>query len=510
MKHKLSALIIFCLFFVSMPKAADAQSLSYSFSASAGTVEAGGSFSINLSLTNSTASSYYNLSVYFYQGHSINETTAVSVVPSYNATYSEPVLSGVYNSGYWTSASIASGASQSYKVTYNVASTAPEGRLQTLGVSPIVAGAPISEAVSNPTSELLIDVVYYTDPTASPESKKTIRNYVDLPSVTQPLSAIASKSFPSVFTQSGSSTTNIALLKKNEAVEYRGFTLDVRNGNKIVWEGPLDLDTDEFLEIISKLDQYVGLTLPAEIAVNTSKVPILDSPATIVFKNVEFVSAPTLLKDDEKVSQAVQNSGICDKSAKICSYGVEGFSEYKLAPTLTVTEVAEVGSANYRMEAFVDDLKATVKYRLNNGVWTVISNIDIDTGRFTADLTLAEGQNTIELTAVSINGETDTLMTEVIYTPGFVEPENDDTPRSSTNVVLIILAVALIVASAVAIVILWLMVYKKRNKQVTKVHAPKDLKTNVLSKEKISSSKIEKLDENDCKQNSDRDRENSE
>ena len=471
-----------------LPSPAYAQALSYAFTASANSVEAGSTFYINLSLTNATAQSFYNVSVYLYQGHAIDETTVASVTPAYNATYSDPVLSGTYNPGYWVAASIAAGASSNYKVTYTVSVDAAEGRLKTLGVSPIVSGAPIEEAEANKISEMLIDVEYFTDVSAAPEFRKTIRSYVDLPTITQPLAAIASKTLPAIFTEAGSATTNIAILKRAQAASYMGFTLDTKSGNKIIWSGPLNLDNASFLSKVDKLNTYVVLTSPGVISVDTDKVPLLDASASIVFKDVNFVSAPVLLKDGEAVAESVQNTGNCSSVNRTCAFTVGGFSEYKITPSLSMTETPEVGEENYTLEAFVDDLDATVKYRLNSGYWEMVQEIDVGTGRFSADVTLTEGLNSIELVATSSNEESDTLLAEVTYTPGFVPEEPSTEPdRSSFNVVLTALAVAMIIVSLVAVAVLWMFVYRKK-KQGTKVHTPNKVLTNVLSKDKVGQS----------------------
>jgi|GEM_PF-6840833 len=464
-----------------------AQSLDYSFTTSANSVQAGNTFSIDLSLTNATAQAFYSVSTYLYQGAAIDDTTVASVTPVYNATYSDPVLSPVYNPGYWVVASVAAGASAEYSVTYTVSTDAAEGRLKTLGVSPIVSGAPIEEASANKTSEMLIDVEYFTDASLAPEFRKSIRYYVDLPTITQPLAEIASKTLPAVFTEAGSATTAIAALKKAQAAAYIGFTLDTKTGNKIIWTGPLNLDNATFLTKVNTLSTYVVLTSPGVIAINTDKVPLLDSPASIVFKNVSFVSAPTLLKDGTAVAKAVQDTGTCVTTSHTCTFAVSGFSEYKIAPNLRVTENPEVGEANYTLEAFVDDLDANVKYRLNSGSWVMIQEIDVGTGRFTANMTLTEGANSIEIVATSANEEADTLLAEVTYTPGFVPEEVvTETDRSSFNVVLTGLAIAMIVVSLVAVGVLWMFVYRKRKKG-TKVHtpAPQKVLTNVISKDKV-------------------------
>lgn len=466
----------------------DASALSYSFDSSASSVQAGSSFNISLILTNGSADTFYSVAVYLYQGHAVNSTTVSTVSPSYNATYTEPILSTVYNPGYWVTASMTPGASSTFRVTYMVDSDAAEGRLTTLGVSPIVSGAPIEEAEANPTSEMLVDVVYYTDPSAAPAFRKTIRNYVDLPSITQPLAAIASKTLPAIFTQAGSETTSISTLKKSDAAVYPNFTLDVKNVNKISWAGPLNLDDAGFLTKVGKLDQYIGLTLPGVISVNPEKVPLLDSAATITFKNVNFVATPILLKDEEPASSAVQTTGTCSTFNHTCAFAVDGFSEYKISPTVTITEVPEVGEASYQLEAFVDDLDATLKYKVNDGVWVSISEVDIGTGRFVANMTLNEGSNSIEVMATSVNDVSNSAVTNVTYTPGYVAPEDDEgvDRGSPANVVLIILAVAMVVVSVAAIVILWLFVYKKRKNGVTKVHTPKNVSTAVLSNERLA------------------------
>lgn len=470
---------------------ANAQSLSYAFTTSANSVEAGSSFSINLGLTNASPQAFYSVSLYLYQGNAIDDTLVASVVPSYNATYSDPVLSGTYNTGYWKASQILSGASLSFKVTYMVSEQAAEGRLKTLGVSPIVSGAPIEEATANKTSDMLIDVEYYTNPLATPEYRKTIRYYVDLPTITQPLSQIASKTLPLVFTESGTATTNVSVLKRDQASSYVDFTLDTKNGNKITWSGPLDLDNEGFLYRVEKLDSYIKLTSTGVISVDGEKLPLLDSQAIIVFKNVKFVSTPVLLRDGIEVSASVQGSGACSTTARTCTYLVEGFSEYKITPSLKVTETPEVGEPNYTMEAFVDDLDAEVKYRIDGEDWVTVQQIDVGTGRFSANLNLVEGLNLIEVTATSANDETDSILVEVTYTPGFVAEEQDDQPeRSSFNVVLTILAITMIVVSLVAVAVLWMFVYRKKN-QGTKVHTPKKVLTSVISKDKVGKSNTE-------------------
>lgn len=495
MRKTLSMLLLIGLAFAGFINQTDsARSLNYSFASSKSVVYAGESFDVSLKLTNNTALPFYDVSVYLYQGHQIDECSVVSATPSYNATYSDPKLSAVYNPGYWTRSSVSAAQSATFKVTYNVNSSVSEGPLKTLGYDPITRGTDPSSAEQNKVSEMLVDVTYYVDNSGLDSAKRTIRGYVDLPSAVQPAAAISAKTLPKVF-RAGPDTTDVSQIKQNEAEEYKNFTLDTAVGNKIIWREAVNLADATLLSRIENIDTYVFISAPGLISVDTTMAPFFDVGAQIVFKNVSFLMAPKLLKDGQEVSEDIQTTGSCDLNSKTCSFLVDGFSEYKFKPTITLEIPEVVPEAQYTVEGTIDDLDAVIEIKLNDNDWKEVGEVDIGTGTFRSVIVLAEGANIIKVRATSKNSE-EALVT-FTSTVGEVEAADESdtgtTDEKAPNVMLRILGVALILVAVITAGVMWWIIYKrKKEKKIEKAaQLPKDIVTRIVSKDKPVLKKLE-------------------
>ena len=469
---------------------AAAQSLDYTFRSTKSSVNTGESFDIEVKLTNNSGQQMYSISAYLYQAHMLENTTTTNISPSYNATYNDPAYSSTYNPQYWTNSSLADGQNTTFKVTFQVNSDAPEGRLKTIDYSPITQGTDPSSATETKVSELLVDVKYYVDLSGQDSSKRTIRGYIDLPSVTHPMAAVSSKVLPETFRSPGTSSTDLSLITEIQAQAFTGFTLDTATGNKIVWKAPIDMTSATFLARIETLDTYAFITAPGYVSVDTTMAPFLDVEAEIVFKNVRFISTPKLLKDGEDASDAIQNTGVCSTTSRTCAFTVPGFSDYKLTPTVTLELEESTDQQQYVLEGLVDELDAELKYRLNDGEWIAINEVDIGTGGFRAEVLLSEGENTIEVKATSKNGEEDIVSDMIVLGDIVVGTGEDDTGQGeekAANVLLNILGIILVVVSLTIGIVMWYVIYKKKQEDAKKpkIHSPKKMTTKVISKEKI-------------------------
>lgn len=476
----------------------NAQFLDYQVTVSTLNVEAGKQFTLKISLKNNTTTSFYKVSVYLYQGHNIFNCSVEDVNPSYNANYSDPQFSTIYNPKYWITDSIIPGQTSTYQVTYSVSPSAEEGYLKTIGHRPITQGKPLQDAIDNPTSELLVDISYYSDEILTPPAK-TIRTYIDLPTVTQPLSQIASKKLPSIFTAPGTQTTKLSDIKANQAENFSNFTLDTANGNMIVWLDPLNLNDSQLLSKIEIIDKYVFITQIGTISVDPVSAPFFNKKAKIIFKNIHFLSPPKLLKDEQQVDEEIQKTGVCDKNSESCYFVVPGFSTYSIQPILKIDIPESIQTQELLLTGYVNDIDAKVTYRLNNTDWKDTGPVDIETGRFTINITLLEGTNTFNLIAKSKNGKSSEVNKTLVYNPQKSSvPKQDEDQDKSQNIVLIILEGGIIVLAVIIAAIMWWLIYKNiyknRKKEIaqkvgettkdTKVALPSTT-TKILSKDSI-------------------------
>jgi len=453
------------LIFISSKGITNAQFLNYQVLFSSTQVEAGKDFTLQILLKNNTSSTFYNVSVYLYQGHNIFNTSVVSVNPQYNANFTDPNLSTIYNPKYWITDRIMPQQISTYQVTYHISESAEDGQLKTIGYTPITQGKPIQDAIDNPVSELLIDILYYSDPTLTPPPR-TIRTYVDLPSVFQPLADISSKKLPNIFTASGTETTNISQIKKNQADNYTNFTLDTVEGNMIIWVDPLNLNDTALLAKIESIDKYVFITQLGKISVDTTSVPFLNKKAKIVFKHVQFLSPPILLKDGEEVSDDTQKTGSCEREKKMCSFIVPSFSTYTIRPILQIDIPQTSQNESISLTGYVNDLDAKVKYSINNEDYRNIGPIDIENGEFKLELKLSNGVNTLTFVAESKNGEKDEVYGTIIYADGGQsKKEEEENVSKPVNVVLLTFEIASVVIAAVVAIVILLWVYKRKKEE---------------------------------------------
>lgn len=241
---------------------------------------------------------------------------------------------------------------------------------------------------------------------------------------------------PSSFYASGSTTTVVKDLTTEQLKSISNFTLDTPGFSKIVFNEKVDLSSQDTLQRLAKLNQYVFMDQKGEVTIASDLMPELNKKATVTLYSLSFVSlgsdyTPVILKDDfEPSGSEVTNVTLTGKD-KI-TFDVSGFSTYAVRPTLIFEEKnIDTDQQKYTLTGKIDDLDAEISVFLNNS--RIEQDITPDSeGNFSVELELKKGENNVQVTAKGVSEQSYGEALTINY------GSNEKNPVSSTNWSLII------------------------------------------------------------------------
>lgn len=170
-------------------------------------------------------------------------------------------------------------------------------------------------------------------------SSPSISNEKPTPINETPMS-ITQVALPKSFIQPGSGTTDLAKISDPKAV--KDFTLENVSKHRIVFNEPIDLSNEGFIEAVTKLDQYVKTEQIGIVEVDSEKVPFLNKRATIVMYNLPFNSTPKVLVDGKINPEVVSNINYKNKTL---TFNVSHFSKFEAVENKT--EPTTIVKTNY-------------------------------------------------------------------------------------------------------------------------------------------------------------------
>jgi hypothetical protein len=101
----------------------------------------------------------------------------------------------------------------------------------------------------------------------------------------------------SLFVNHESSTTRIDQMSKEELRSISHFTLEIPGSCKITFKDQMDLSSDEIIEKINKLSEFLNISIKGKISINLQALPIFESPATITMYGLPYQKTPLIYKN---------------------------------------------------------------------------------------------------------------------------------------------------------------------------------------------------------------------
>ena len=205
-------------------------------------------------------------------------------------------------------------------------------------------------------------------------------------------------SLPATFTQSGSTTTNLAAI--TDPANVPDLTVEVVGKNKISWTGPVNLSSADTANKFRQLDIYIKATTTGIVELDSKALPELNKKATITMFNLPFVSTPKVLVDGKADPKVVSN---IKYSKGALTFNAAHFTKLEAAPTLEINEPKNgftTSKADITLIGRITDPTATVSAKLNN---QSLGNLKVATksGEFSTKLRLTKGKNLIKVEAAS-------------------------------------------------------------------------------------------------------------
>lgn len=237
--------------------------------------------------------------------------------------------------------------------------------------------------------------------------------------------SISDVKLPSKFSAKGSKSTNLA--KITDPKKVKNLTFDVVSKNRIVFTDTVDLSGDKAVDLFKKLDKYVKMGKIGSVEVNSKTLSMLAKKNAIVsmFK-LPFIGTPDILVNGKSDTGKIVSTVKYEKGT--LTFSVKSFSKFEAVPKLEILEPKSgflSEEANITLIGKISDPKASVSAKLNNQPLGDLK-VATESGQFSKQLTLAEGNNIIEISAISDFGPPLVATVSGMFTPkqGFVLSTN--------------------------------------------------------------------------------------
>ncbi len=261
----------------------------------------------------------------------------------------------------------------------------------------------------------------------------------------------------STFTKEGSETTSFTDMTLEDSKTVSELTIDDAEFGKIKYLEDKDLSDDKFLSIFEDLDNYFNF-MTGKVTVDTQDVSEFNSKALVTFYNINLVGNEIKIALDDEYNEEISSSAEYNKETKELSFEVSSFSEYEVMPNMQISlekDSITIDTYNYTISGTVEDLDSTIEVELNGE--KIEENIEIDkNGNFNIELTLKEGDNTINITTTGISGYSESINKNINYTP----PTN--------YIYWIVGGVALCILFLISVITAVFFIIKKKKKSKTK------------------------------------------
>lgn len=221
---------------------------------------------------------------------------------------------------------------------------------------------------------------------------------------------------PSVFRAKGSKSTNLS--KISDPKKVKNFTIDVVGKNRVVFTDLVDLSSTKSPSLFKSLDKYVQMVSLGVVEVDTKTLSMLAKKrAAVSMFGLPFVATPKILVDGKVDSAGVVSN--VKYAAGTLTFDVKNFSKFEAVPTLTINQPQtgfEVADPDITLTGKITDPAANVSAKLNN---RSLGNLKVATssGQFSGQLTLKEGNNTIQVSALSKFGPPLVATVSGVFTP---------------------------------------------------------------------------------------------
>lgn len=234
----------------------------------------------------------------------------------------------------------------------------------------------------------------------------------------------------------GSDTTIFANVDDFRAIE--NFTMHVNGVVKITMRKPVNMLStvvQRFFKSLAKtFESETGrMELNAAAAVQLQK-----AGAEVTFYNVpdQYLSAPEILLDGGAAGTAVQNV-VYDRNTKTLTFVAAHFSEYKLAPKVTISSPTTGSTSETKtvtVKGTVNDLTSNLQFHVN-GI-DAGSTVPSSDGTYAKTVTLnRSGSNTISVVACNTSACSSSQSVAVTYSASTSTAASSSSTTSTTTTV---------------------------------------------------------------------------
>lgn len=247
-------------------------------------------------------------------------------------------------------------------------------------------------------------------PTTNSQPKSTtpviVQNNVFITSITQIVLA-------NFYYFEGSETTDLKSVDDPSNVE--DFTLDKEDDTKLVWLEPIDLSSDDAVEKIENLDDYVTYG-DFFVFIEWEFWLFWNVPIEATFYDCGCVATPAIVKDGERIDDSkvvietrsgeVLGENTENKVTDV-SFEIDDGGKYEMVNAVTILggDKVETKKTDYVLKGTVSDPDATLKVSLNGENLEDEVLVNKENGSFELALALVLGNNAVTVSGTSPKGE---------------------------------------------------------------------------------------------------------
>ncbi len=229
------------------------------------------------------------------------------------------------------------------------------------------------------------------------------------------LAKITNAQIPEEFKKEGSKTTDLTEITKDEAKNFKDFTIDNVSSGTIVFKDTVDLSENDLEEKFNNLDKYVEIS-KGKISVNSKELPeFKDKKARITFHNLNIIIDNLKILHNGENLEIKEENELIYKDGKL-SLTVDSFSNYEIAPNLKIASI-EQNADTIDVIGQITDKDSIIEIFINNKKQDININIEED-GSFTTKLIVNKRtENNIKFTATSKNGIVESIEKDIEAMP---------------------------------------------------------------------------------------------
>lgn len=442
----LSLIFVIFLIFPFTLAQTQAASASYTLTASVDKTSAkpGDTFEVTFTATNTGAAAISNFEIRVPFLRTVKDTSFVAENPSFNKLLESIEYPTGFQSRSWLINSFGPGEAKTFKAQYKIDSDpkTPNGLISnfTLPVTWVdPAGLPSNAEQKLPY--LRADVYI---------NKSYAKSYQGaLPKLESLDNQVALTTLPSIYTYSGSKTTNLKSVTSANIKAFPNFTLETQDV-LMEWTQPVDLSG---ADVAAKLNSLNTNLKPSwgKVEFSAANLAFLAKPVKLTFKETEFISEPKVRIGTE-VKDFSESKGVFTENNRTTQITLDVMNTIALAPDIMIEQaVVESEFDEAKINGTVNDPRATVKYTVNGGEEKSVGTIDLQTGKFEIPVNVKDGEQHVEITATLQNKESTTKAavaklsgtTQATPTPTQT-PDKISLPINQVTVGLLLLALAMI------------------------------------------------------------------